>query len=126
MKNVKYIIACGFLILSISSQICGAEKKEITHNAQYHELGMRLITGVKNNNTHEINQALAAGANINYQTQDTGETAFHIAMFDYPEILMFLIKTGIDMDIQNKNGRTAVEELDLIEDEYLTYNFKLK
>ena len=126
MNNIKKIILYNFIFLAIASQISGAENKEITHNTKYHELGMRLIYGVKHKNKHEINEALAAGANINYQIQNTGETAFHIAMFDYPEILMFLIKTGIDMDIQNENGRTAVEELDLIEDEYLTYNFKLK
>ena len=37
---------------------------------------MKFIPGVKNNNLKDINEALAAGVNINYQTQDTGKQLF--------------------------------------------------
>lgn len=83
---------------------------------------MKFISGVKNKNLKDINEALAAGVNINYQTQDTGDTAIHIAFLDSPELLMPLLSIGIDMNIKNNNGRNAVEEFDTVEDEYLKNN----
>jgi len=119
MKKINFIIIYSFIL---SSFINGSQDPDIKTNDTYHNLGMMLISGVRSKDIDKIHRALTLGANINYQTKETGDTAFHIACVQASDLKQPLLQAGIDITIKNKNGRTGIDEVNAIMDELLSLN----
>ena len=71
----------------------------------------RLLRAAAIGNASKVLQALTEGANVQATTPDEGDTALHLVCdFGHQSCIEVLIKSGIDVNIKNRSGRTAAHE----------------
>lgn len=74
-------------------------------------LDTRLIDAVEKKDVSLVENLLSQGTvDINFQDEDTGNTALHLAYYNNAhDIVELLLEAGADTDITNDNGFTAKE-----------------
>jgi|GEM_PF-1694569 len=111
MKKLKIILTYSVIIFILSTRIYGSEKRKVVVS-NYDSLGMQLLSSVEHGKTERIKNALAKGADINYQHPETGDTAFHYVARYHQFLLMPLLNIkGAKICVLNKDGISPGEEL---------------
>ena len=80
--------------------------------------GDKLISASKSGNLAGIKEALAAGADINYQDEDGRTALMWASCEERTELVKFLVSAGADVNLRDYYGNTAL--VDAIKTENMT------
>ena len=79
------------------------------------ELNQKLLDAVKRKNITEVKEVLSIGADVNSASDNGWTVLIWACHYGHTDIARLLIEHGADINIKNKNGKTA---LDILKEQY--------